>query len=379
MRWSSSRHGRLDRSSSGRSRCHTAFTRRLVLRAVSLPPLLAGARGRDLRAAARERPFRARRCSSAGRSPRSGWSGLPSTLLPSHDRTLLIDARARTRCIPSRRRSSRPLGLALARRRPRSCAAKRRAWQVALGAARRLDAAASVPRVQSRRRGDRARRASRCVAQRHEFDAPGDPATRPALALRAVLLARRRSTPTARARSGSTGSRSTSRLTSASLSRETARRSSALASAARRTSAGEFGDWFPLSVLVLGLAGATWLLLGLARALAIPTARRRRASGALARDLVAPGASTRSRRSCSAPTSRTSSPTDERAFLAYRVVGGVAIVSGDPIGAAAARSAAARAFIALRPRAGLALRDPRRLGALPRALPAPRPARALPR
>jgi lysyl-tRNA synthetase class 2 len=95
--------------------------------------------------------------------------------------------------------------------------------------------------------------------------------------------------------------------------------------------AGAFGDWFPLSLLILGLAATAWVVAGwLApwRFRVQETARERD----LARDLVhAWGADTLApfvlRRDKSYFFAE-----DGRAFLAYRVVGGVAIVSGDPIG-----------------------------------------------
>ncbi len=61
---------------------------------------------------------------------------------------------------------------------------------------------------------------------------------------------------------------------------------------------------------------------------------------------------------------------NERAFLAYRVVGGVAIVSGDPIGPEDELAAPARALRRVRARARLANCDPRRVRSLPAALPA---------
>jgi lysyl-tRNA synthetase class 2 len=95
-----------------------------------------------------------------------------------------------------------------------------------------------------------------------------------------------------------------------------------------------FGDWFPLSVFLAGVSGGAWLLLGW---IAPWRYRLRQESRerALARELVAAwGVDTlapfvlRADKSYFFTESR-------RAFLAYRVVGGVAIVSGDPVGAPA--------------------------------------------
>ena len=70
---------------------------------------------------------------------------------------------------------------------------------------------------------------------------------------------------------------------------------------------------------------------------------------------------------------------DDAAFLAYRVVGGVAIVSGDPIGPPEAFDELLRLVRRPRARARLAGGDPRRVGALAAAVRAARAARALPR
>jgi lysyl-tRNA synthetase class 2 len=103
--------------------------------------------------------------------------------------------------------------------------------------------------------------------------------------------------------------------------------------------------WFPLSVFLAGAAGAAWLLLGWLgpwRYRLRQEARER----ALARDLVfAWGADTLSPFVLRADKSYFFSE-DERAFLAYRVVGGVAIVSGDPVGPPAEHGPLLDRFIA---------------------------------
>jgi lysyl-tRNA synthetase class 2 len=96
---------------------------------------------------------------------------------------------------------------------------------------------------------------------------------------------------------------------------------------------GEFGDWFPLSVLLLGVAAGVSLLVGW---LAPWRFRHRQEvhERELARALVAAwGVDTLAPFVLRADKSYFFSE-DETAFLAYRVVGGVAIVSGDPIGPA---------------------------------------------
>src|SRR5205823_645325 len=92
-----------------------------------------------------------------------------------------------------------------------------------------------------------------------------------------------------------------------------------------------FGDWFPLSVFLGGVASAVSLIaawLAPWRYRLGQEARERQ----LARDLVASwGTDTLAPFVLRADKSYFFSE-DERAFLAYRVVGGVAVVSGDPIG-----------------------------------------------
>ncbi len=95
--------------------------------------------------------------------------------------------------------------------------------------------------------------------------------------------------------------------------------------------AGMFGDWFPLSLFLLGAAGMLWIVAGwLApwRHRVTQHERERQVARALVRSF---GADTLAPFVLRADKSYFFSE-DESAFLAYRVVGGVAIVSGDPIG-----------------------------------------------
>ena len=94
---------------------------------------------------------------------------------------------------------------------------------------------------------------------------------------------------------------------------------------------GEFGEWFPNSVFLVGLSGAAWLL---ASWLAPWRYRLRQEARErdLARALVSAwGVDTLAPFVLRADKSYFFTE-DESAFLAYKVVGGVAIVSGDPIG-----------------------------------------------
>ena len=108
---------------------------------------------------------------------------------------------------------------------------------------------------------------------------------------------------------------------------------------------GTFGDWFPLAILLVGIAGAWWVLLSwLApwRYRVRQEARER----PLARDLVRLwGSDTLAPFALRADKSYFFD-SEERAFVAYRVVGGVAIVSGDPIGPPERFPALVESFIA---------------------------------
>src|SRR5579862_7748095 len=107
---------------------------------------------------------------------------------------------------------------------------------------------------------------------------------------------------------------------------------------------GAFGDWYPLSLLILGLGATTWVVAGwLApwRHRVLQEARERE----LARTLVhAWGADTLAPFVLRHDKSYFFAE-DRRAFLAYRVVGGVAIVSGDPIGPPAALAELVERFV----------------------------------
>jgi lysyl-tRNA synthetase class 2 len=168
------------------------------------------------------------------------------------------------------------------------------------------------------------------VANRHEFDSPGDPESRPRVALRAVLIA------------------SAIFLYGAAalwLNQVAADQPLSLGLIARETGASLVGlrlhgaahvasginEWFPLSVFLAGLAGGAWVVQGWIA----PWRYRLRQEAherELARDLVSAwGADTLAPFVLRADKSYFFSE-DERAFVAYRVVGGIAIVSGDPVG-----------------------------------------------
>jgi lysyl-tRNA synthetase class 2 len=106
-----------------------------------------------------------------------------------------------------------------------------------------------------------------------------------------------------------------------------------------------FGEWYPLSLLLLGVGATLWILAGwLApwRHRVTQQEREREAARALVHawgaDTLAPFV-LRSDKSYFFTA-------DESAFLAYRVVGGVAIVSGDPIGPAGRADELVTRFVA---------------------------------
>jgi lysyl-tRNA synthetase class 2 len=107
---------------------------------------------------------------------------------------------------------------------------------------------------------------------------------------------------------------------------------------------GAFGDWFPLSLLLLSVAATAWVLAGW-----LAPWRYRQAQEARERDRAralvhAWGADTLAPFALRGDKSYFFAD-DDGAFVAYRVVGHVAIVSGDPVGPPAALDALLDRFI----------------------------------
>jgi lysyl-tRNA synthetase class 2 len=168
------------------------------------------------------------------------------------------------------------------------------------------------------------------VARRSDFDGPGDSATRHQILSRVAVVA------------GAVVGYGTFALwlnqmaadqsfTPGFAAREILRGLFGLEVTGSPHLAGAFGEWFPLSLFLLGAAGVLWILSGWLA----PWRHRvlqQEHERTVARALVhAWGADTL------APFVLRSDKAyffseDESAFLAYRVIGGVAIVSGDPIG-----------------------------------------------
>jgi lysyl-tRNA synthetase, class II len=168
------------------------------------------------------------------------------------------------------------------------------------------------------------------VAARQEFDAPGDPTARPRIAGRAaglLLLVFAYGFVALWINRINADQPFTLRF----ALRETAAALVGLNLGGSQHLVSGFGAWYPISVFVVGLASAGWLLLTW-----LAPWRYRLAQEAherqLTRSLVGTwGADTLAPFVLRADKSYFFSE-DERAFLAYRVVTGVAIVSGDPIG-----------------------------------------------
>ena len=168
------------------------------------------------------------------------------------------------------------------------------------------------------------------LARRHNFDGPGDEATKHLLVIRFGLAA------AAIAVYGAAALwlnriAADQPFTGSFAAREIGRGLLGLDLHGSPHLAGRFGDWYPLSLLLLGLAAVAWVLAGWLAPWRHRVAQLER-EREIARSLVhAWGADTLApfvlRRDKSYFFGE-----DESAFVAYRVIGGVAIVSGDPVG-----------------------------------------------
>jgi len=126
--------------------------------------------------------------------------------------------------------------------------------------------------------------------------------------------------------------------------RETGRAAAGLSFRGGHHLVGPVADWFPVSVFLLGAGGAVMILFEW-----LAPWRYRLLRGAHELDVVRRLVTTFGADTL-APFALRSDKSyffaaDESAFLAYRVVGGVAIVSGDPIGREAVRASLVRSFI----------------------------------
>jgi lysyl-tRNA synthetase, class II len=316
----------------------TAFRDAATLRSVLLPALLAALAGALAGRGGSERGSRSA-VVLAWFTAAAGAIGVLDSMLPEHGRTLVAQVAPSVRPLTSA--LAAPLGLALVYVARGLARGSRRAWQLALG----LLIGSTVLHVAHSDYGAivTGSLAAGLVARRADFRFTGDPSTRGRLLLRLVLVL------TAIYAYG------TAALW---VNRLACDRPFSFAFAARETIAalvggslggsehlsGSFGDWFGPSVFALGIGGAALLIaawLAPWRFRLDEDERRRRR----AHEIVAEwGSDTLAPFVLRADKSYFFGP-DERSLVAYRVVGGVAVVSGDPLGPPEELDALASAFI----------------------------------
>src|SRR5919204_5510179 len=286
------------------------------LRAVYAPALLAGLAGALCgRAGTSARP-RAPLLLAWGIAA-AGAIGVVDAVVPSRGHGFLASL-APDAVRPVTSALAGPLALALLVAAPAVARRKRRAWQVSLAL---LGGSAALHLLHGFGVGAAATAllALGLVARRHDFGAPGDPTSRPRLALRALMLA-----TGILVYSGAALSLNQVMVDQPVSARVVLRETGAALLGLRLHGSthlsGDFAGWFPRSVSVAGLAAGGWLLLGW---IAPWRYRLRQEAGErrVARDLVAAwGADTLAPFVLRADKSYFFSE-DERAFVAYRVVG----------------------------------------------------------
>jgi lysyl-tRNA synthetase, class II len=320
---------------------HDAFTAAARLRAVYLPSVLAGLGGAAVGRARTTVSPRAPLVLAAAVAV-TGLVGVLDAVLPERPDTPLA-AIAPERVHPLASALVAPLGLALVVLARGLLRRKRRAQRLAVALLLGL-AGLHVLHGFDSGAGFAALVAVALVARRQDFDVPGDPEGKPSLFLRAAVLAGAIYTYGAVALWINRIS-ADQPFTLPFAMRETTRSLAGLALTGSPHVGGGFGEWFPVSVFIAGVAAIGWLLaswLAPWRYRLRQEARERETAHALVEvwgvDTLAPFV-------LRADKSYFFSE-NERAFLAYRVVGGVAIVSGDPIGPSAEFDALAARFIA---------------------------------
>jgi lysyl-tRNA synthetase class 2 len=306
---------------------HEAFHAAATLRAVYLPAVAAGlagaVTGRSRQTARPRSPLVLAALVAA-----TGSLGVLDGILPERPHTLLSQL-ALERVQPIASALVVPLGVALIVVARGLARRQRRALQLAVGFLLGLTALHALHGFDYG--AIAAGLVAVClVARRQDFDALGDPSGKPQLVARAALV-------TVGLFLYGFVAIWVNRVTADQpftlhfALRETWRALAALDLGGSSHLGDGFGQWFPISIFVAGLASAAWLLHGwLApwRYRLSQEARERE----LARSLVEVwGMDTLAPFALRADKSYFFS-LDERAFLAYKVVAGVAIVSGDPIG-----------------------------------------------
>ena len=303
----------------------SAFRDAATQRAVLLPALLAGLAGALLaRGDAMER--QRTRVVLAWFTAAAGVVTVIDSFLPEHSRTLLSEFAPQVRPVASA--LAAPLGLALVYVSRGLARGHRRAWQLALG----LLVGSTILHLAHSDYGALATGmlAAALLARRVDFGRPGDPSSRARLLQRFAVIAAgiyaygvTALWANRLAADRPFGVRFALHETTAALVGGSLRGSQHLS--------GPFGSWFGPSVFALGLAGAGALLaawLAPWRYRVDDDARHRE----LAHRLVADwGADTLAPFVLRADKSYFFGA-GERSLVAYTVVGGVAIVSGDPLG-----------------------------------------------
>jgi lysyl-tRNA synthetase class 2 len=182
------------------------------------------------------------------------------------------------------------------------------------------------------------------LARRHDFDGPGDVSTS-GMVLQRLALALTLITAYAFAVLWINRIDADQPLTFRFVLRETGSGLLGLHAGGSPHLNGHFGDWFPLSLMLFAVATTVWIVAGwLApwRHRVRQEQHERELASALVRtwgvDTLAPFVLRSDKSYFFGP--------DESAFLAYRVVGGVAIVSGDPIGPSETFDSLLRLFVA---------------------------------
>ena len=182
------------------------------------------------------------------------------------------------------------------------------------------------------------------LARRHDFDGPGDVSTS-GMVLQRLGLALTLITAYAFAVLWINRIDADQPLTFRFVLRETASGLLGLHAGGSPHLNGHFGDWFPLSLLLFGVATTIWVVAGWLAPWRYRV-RQEQHERELASALVhAWGVDTLAPFVLRSDKSYFFGP-DESAFLAYRVVGGVAIVSGDPIGPSETFDSLLRLFVA---------------------------------
>jgi lysyl-tRNA synthetase, class II len=302
-----------------------AFRSAAGVHAVYVPAALAGLAGallgRGRRTAHPQAPLVLAACVGA-----VGLLGVVEALFPEHSRTLLAVLAPGAR--PLARSLEGPFGLALLSVAPGLARGRARAWQLAVAL---LTGSTALHVLHSDYGAVPAGLlALALVSRKHVFGAPGDPRAKPRIAARALLFG-------AAIYAYGGAALWANRLaadqpfTVRFALRETTRALLGLGLRGSPHLSGPFAHWFGISVLVLGLACATSLVHAWLAPWRYRLAEETRAHE-LTRALVqAWGVDTLAPFVLRADKSYFFDP-EERAFVAYRVVAGVAILSGDPIG-----------------------------------------------